>query len=660
MAPSVKVKLQLDGTPEAVAALRAFSSQAKAAGKEATGGFAGFNAAIGSVGKVLAAVGIAKVIKDIGDFTAETIRAAAEQKDLALSLGTTIGHFSALSAIAKATNTDQNEMVSAFSALGDRIDDLRKGLPEATAAFGRLRNAQGQALGARDFMSNDIVVNAETLAQSLSRVEDGMTKSAIAADVMGKKGRALLPVFEKLVEVGGIAGAVDFAKKTGFYVDAANIALLDQLQARLAIIQLHARGVALQFAQGFGPDVVASLGALTTSMGDTKSAAQAFGEVVGWLVRGFARLIIHTRGWVEVLGNVMLLRFDVAIEQFKKYDKLLKDFDADKGTVAAANDAVGNAAAQQNQIAVAAAARARKELLAAGDQYQDDRLKMLKSQWQAEEGVDAERYKKGLLSLDAYNEARRKRVEAEFAWLVARKQKERDLVANPDSALGRFEVETINNELTVLYDQRTKALSDAIVTVHSQFSSLRDDLRGSFTSAMSNFLGSTINNVRSLADAFRQLGLTIAQAVQQALAMRIATKISDFVFAGPVTAKAAGGLITGPGGPTSDLIPARLSAGEYVLPARVVSQPGMLATLEGLRSGRFGIGGLGAQLVSGRRYADGGLVAPMGAAEATIGGQVTVALDDGLVVKALESPEGQSALLRVVGRNRRAIGRVLG
>lgn len=74
---------------------------------------------------------------------------------------------------------------------------------------------------------------------------------------------------------------------------------------------------------------------------------------------------------------------------------------------------------------------------------------------------------------------------------------------------------------------------------------------------------------------------------------------------------ATGGYITGPGGPTDDAILARLSAGEYVIPARVVSTLGVdffnqLIGTGGTRSRQYqGDGSEGLRLPG---FADGGLV----------------------------------------------------
>ncbi|NUP52089.1 MAG: hypothetical protein HOW97_32920, partial [Catenulispora sp.] len=48
---------------------------------------------------------------------------------------------------------------------------------------------------------------------------------------------------------------------------------------------------------------------------------------------------------------------------------------------------------------------------------------------------------------------------------------------------------------------------------------------------------------------------------------------------------ATGGIVTGPGGPTSDSVPVNASAGEYIVKASVVSQPGMKTALDTLNFG---------------------------------------------------------------------------
>jgi hypothetical protein len=60
---------------------------------------------------------------------------------------------------------------------------------------------------------------------------------------------------------------------------------------------------------------------------------------------------------------------------------------------------------------------------------------------------------------------------------------------------------------------------------------------------------------------------------------------------GGIPGQAGGGLLGGRGSGTSDSNLAWVSRGEYIVPARIVQQPGMLPLLEALRLGRFAGGG---------------------------------------------------------------------
>lgn len=161
----------------------------------------------------------------------------------------------------------------------------------------------------------------------------------------------------------------------------------------------------------------------------------------------------------------------------------------------------------------------------------------------------------------------------------------------------------------------------------------------SFSEAMRGLASSVIASLSSIASQ------SLAQSVFNFLGSHVgslnwmygggAGGVGDF----PVTA-AAGGLITGPGTGTSDSIHARLSNMEYVMPARVVMRPGMLQHLEGIRT----------------NFASGGLVSSSPGGHSTM----HIGLDDGLVLRALDSAEGQKIVVKAVAKNRRAVGRMIG
>jgi len=650
MAASVKVRLEVDGTPEAVAAVRAFAAQAKAAGKDASSGFAGLSTALGGVTKLFAAYKVAQLAVQLGQFTVETVKAAAEQKDLALSVGTTIKNFSALAAVAKATNTDQSKLVAGLGAMSDRIKDLRQGVPEAVKSFRQL------GLGAKDFATDDVVVNVTRIGKALDEVARGGSRGALATDTLGKNGRALLPVFEKLNELGGLEGATAFAKSLGALNDSETAATFEALASELQKMELAASGIALEFAKGFGPQVVIAMKELLVTFADGKTHVEIFGEAIGVLARGFAELVVQTIAWGTVLGDIFTGQFAKARADFERFDKLLNDMRAAKPEKPKpVDDTVGPSRIFGPVGDFAAAAAAAKERLALEKEYASAETELMKATTRAQEAELQKRYATGELSLDQYYHEREKIIDAAYAREFKKLQEvidstppglEQDIAIRRQAALEQShvaDVQELKNELEAARDPVRK---------------FSDDLRHGLTDALTQFVTVGINQVHSLTDAFRQLGLTVAGVFQQISGTYLVQALTSFLPGMPVK-KAGGGLIYGPGTGTSDSIPAMVSRGEYIMPAARVAQPGMLTMLQAMRDGESVIRqNLATQIYPMRGYADGGLVDGPGpaAAGATVGGQIQIGLDDGLVLRALQSPEGQRVLLKVMSKSPRAFG----
>ena len=116
---------------------------------------------------------------------------------------------------------------------------------------------------------------------------------------------------------------------------------------------------------------------------------------------------------------------------------------------------------------------------------------------------------------------------------------------------------------------------------------------------------------------------------------------------------AQGGLVRGPGSSTSDSIPARLSAGEYVINAAAVRRVGVafLHGLNGLRAGPQWQGGALA-------LAAGGLVPPAAAAPpvpAATALRIINSVDPALTHDHLQTPAGERVIVNIIGRNARSI-----
>jgi hypothetical protein len=197
--------------------------------------------------------------------------------------------------------------------------------------------------------------------------------------------------------------------------------------------------------------------------------------------------------------------------------------------------------------------------------------------------------------------------------------------------------------------------------------------------------------VRLAAHVGSEIAMTAVSLVQSALrrvaafleaqpyiflaAVKAATAVADIPYVGPILAPLAaaavfaaleamalfseGGLVTGPGTGTSDSIPARLSAGEFVIPAKRVAQFG-LPFLEGLRNGALRAQDLAgaiaprmptSQPVSGGNGNGGGTVNVQGH-------RVNIGILHGRseMIEFLKSNEGRKTIVEIARAHRRDIG----
>jgi hypothetical protein len=129
-----------------------------------------------------------------------------------------------------------------------------------------------------------------------------------------------------------------------------------------------------------------------------------------------------------------------------------------------------------------------------------------------------------------------------------------------------------------------------------------------------------------------------------------------FASGGEVKA-AMGGLIRGPGTGTSDSIVARLSDHEFVVRAAVVRQPGVLEFLNELNAdGSFVLRRRGV-----RGFAEGGLVEVATTGGGTGRADLTIGLDEALLLKRLEASSMFSrVIVRTLESNRKAVNNALG
>ena len=142
-----------------------------------------------------------------------------------------------------------------------------------------------------------------------------------------------------------------------------------------------------------------------------------------------------------------------------------------------------------------------------------------------------------------------------------------------------------------------------------------------------------------------------------AIAAMVAMVAAVMALLGGIKKFAGGGLVSGSGSATSDSIPARLSAGEYVVRAAAVRQVGVafLDSINGLSSWAQGPRFRGGELA----FAAGGLVpevkVPPAQPQVNQAVRIVNAIDPGVTHDHLQTPAGERVIVNIIGRNARAI-----
>lgn len=212
-------------------------------------------------------------------------------------------------------------------------------------------------------------------------------------------------------------------------------------------------------------------------------------------------------------------------------------------------------------------------------------------------------------------------------------------------------------------------ISDSVESATGSFDQLKTTVLDATHAALTDFFTDGTKGAETLEDAFRNMAASILGDLKRLLAQMLATKVMGFFsgggsvgddFIGPMPA-ARGGLFRGPGTGTSDSLLARVSRGEFINTAAVVREPGVLEHLRDLNL--RGARALTPDIVSLRtpHFAEGGLVGVSGSsAPAGVDGTLVVGLEDGLVLREIETPEGQRVLIETISNNRRAVRAALG
>src|SRR6266404_3715291 len=130
------------------------------------------------------------------------IEAAASLEKLSQRTGATVEGLANLSATAKLTNTDNDQLAVGLQKLSKSMIDAANGGQKTTAAF------QAIGISTKDLIGQKPDEVFRLIAQRLNEYQDGAEKVALAQLLMGKSGANMLPLLHDLAEGGEIQSRV--------------------------------------------------------------------------------------------------------------------------------------------------------------------------------------------------------------------------------------------------------------------------------------------------------------------------------------------------------------------------------------------------------------------------------------------------------------------
>lgn len=695
--PDVRVRLSAEGEAQVVNALRRVAGEAGRQGRAASRGFGQFNTALSGARTLLAQIA---AVVSVGVFVGIAKQAAAASDELgkmSQRLGSSVRNLSALSLVAKTSDVDMGELTKTMIILNRRVAELQGGSKDAARDFGAL------GLTARDFRGKDAAEQLDVVATAFERLRDSPEKTALGFRIFGRQVGAVIPLLNSLAGEGGLQGAITRARELGVLLSEDTARAAQAINDDLTVIREQVTAGAARFVEGLAPAIHAVFGDIQDDLGQNqdawKSWGETVGETVGLLVLTIQSLFDSVATSAAKLGNALggiaaaaaalfrgqlneakfiaketELRADELEEAFRKRETE-RALRASKLGAVIARGAAGlppvragagadEAPIVRDEASQRAADAERKRLEAA-----KERARIENAQRLAKAGEAAAA--RALLGFDALRLEVQKQIAAGILTEAEGRQKlqgaARDLLVELEATRNRYLAISLMNPfdpeaaaMVAGLTEQIARLNQEIDLVPTALQEVRTTAKQAFQDALVGALTTGIQEAENLLDVLRNIGLAVVQAVQQLLALRLAQSIVGalpFSGGGQVPKRfAGGGPISGPGTSTSDSVPAMLSRGEYVVRAAVVQQPGMLEALESINRGMTTPALAGPRGV--RRFADGGFVSGAGVERRDV--NVTVGLEDGLVERRIESPEGSRAVVRVVSKNRRAVGSALG
>ncbi len=284
---------------------------------------------IGSITSGLKKIGIAATAAAVGlgVMTKSAINSNDELSKLSTKLGITTEDLSALAFAGDFAGSSLNDLDKGLSAFVRRFNDFDKGAGLAKDAF--------EALGiqTRDSQGNLKDLNTAFLetAEAISKLPEGIEKTAIAQDIFSKNQAKLLPLLNE--GKGGLEAFRKEAERLGLIIDGKTAKASEAFNDQLDLLGKTVSGFSQQLASRLLPTLTRVVDEVIrfTKTQDFEDVLNTIRTIVQALVVVFKSLILAVQGLGIVLDSLAgnTDRADASAKKFLvTLDKVLKDLKA--------------------------------------------------------------------------------------------------------------------------------------------------------------------------------------------------------------------------------------------------------------------------------------------------------------------------------------------
>lgn len=221
-----------------------------------TTSLAGMKSAVPALNSVATSIGLVTTAAGLASAALLSIGRAINELDaintLSLKTGQSAETLSRLAYSAELADVSMGELGVSLKFFGRNLDEARRGNVDAIATFGRLGVDFKQGLA-------PALIEA---ADRFNRLESAEARTALATELFGRSGEALLPLFAE--GTAGLRAQAEEAERLGVVMSTSAARAADQFNDNLTKLSAVTRGLAIDTAEQLLPTLVDVSGALVS------------------------------------------------------------------------------------------------------------------------------------------------------------------------------------------------------------------------------------------------------------------------------------------------------------------------------------------------------------------------------------------------------------